>query len=137
MAPGELIAGYHVPPAEGPQQYAKIGTRNAMVIAVVLARAGPGSRRSGASPPASAPRARPRSAATDAEGFLGAVLEEERLWDDPRPLAAGGPRRFGDLVEMAARPTATSAARPPTAATRSGSWPSGRAGGMGRVAGAA
>src|ERR671932_621543 len=30
----ELIAAFHVPEAEGPQQYAKIGPRNAMVIAV-------------------------------------------------------------------------------------------------------
>src|SRR5215203_6880937 len=30
----ELIAAFHIPEAEGPQQYSKIGTRNAMVIAV-------------------------------------------------------------------------------------------------------
>src|SRR5215217_4706968 len=34
MAPDELIAGYTLPAAGGPQQFAKIGTRNAMVIAV-------------------------------------------------------------------------------------------------------
>ena len=34
LAPDELIAAFLVPPAGGPQQFAKIGTRNAMVIAV-------------------------------------------------------------------------------------------------------
>src|SRR5437879_671745 len=35
LRPDELIAAVHVPPAAGPQQFAKVGTRNAMVIAVV------------------------------------------------------------------------------------------------------
>src|SRR5882757_2368816 len=34
LAPDELIAAFLVPPAAGPQQFAKVGTRNAMVIAV-------------------------------------------------------------------------------------------------------
>ena len=34
LRPDELIAAFHIPRAEGPQQYSKIGTRNAMVIAV-------------------------------------------------------------------------------------------------------
>src|SRR3712207_6014773 len=34
MRPDELISAFHIPRAEGPQQYAKVGTRNAMVIAV-------------------------------------------------------------------------------------------------------
>jgi CO/xanthine dehydrogenase FAD-binding subunit len=34
LAPDELITALLVPPAAGPQQFAKIGTRNAMVIAV-------------------------------------------------------------------------------------------------------
>src|ERR1700712_2102690 len=34
MAPDELIAAVHVVPPSGPQQYSKIGTRNAMVISV-------------------------------------------------------------------------------------------------------
>ena len=35
LAPGELIVGVTVPVARGPQHYLKVGTRNAMVIAVV------------------------------------------------------------------------------------------------------
>src|SRR5680860_7421 len=34
LAPDELIRAVHIPCARGPQQFAKIGTRNAMVIAV-------------------------------------------------------------------------------------------------------
>jgi CO/xanthine dehydrogenase FAD-binding subunit len=34
LAPGELIEAVSVPVARGPQQYLKVGTRNAMVIAV-------------------------------------------------------------------------------------------------------
>src|SRR5450759_4374136 len=34
LAPDELIAAILIPPAPGPQQFSKIGTRNAMVIAV-------------------------------------------------------------------------------------------------------
>ncbi|HEX2774655.1 MAG TPA: FAD binding domain-containing protein, partial [Micromonosporaceae bacterium] len=34
LAPDELIAAFLVAPADGPQQFAKVGTRNAMVIAV-------------------------------------------------------------------------------------------------------
>jgi CO/xanthine dehydrogenase FAD-binding subunit len=34
LAPDELIAAFHIRPARGPQQFSKIGTRNAMVIAV-------------------------------------------------------------------------------------------------------
>jgi CO/xanthine dehydrogenase FAD-binding subunit len=34
LAPGELIVGVRVPVARGPQEYLKVGVRNAMVIAV-------------------------------------------------------------------------------------------------------
>src|SRR3954454_17166288 len=34
LEPDELIAAFHVAPAAGPQQFSKVGTRNAMVIAV-------------------------------------------------------------------------------------------------------
>ena len=34
MRPDELIAAFLVDPARGPQQFSKVGTRNAMVIAV-------------------------------------------------------------------------------------------------------
>ena len=34
MRPDELIAAFLIEPARGPQQFSKVGTRNAMVIAV-------------------------------------------------------------------------------------------------------
>jgi CO/xanthine dehydrogenase FAD-binding subunit len=34
LAPDELIAAVHVPVSAGPQRFAKVGTRNSMVIAV-------------------------------------------------------------------------------------------------------
>ena len=34
LEPDELIAAFHIAPAAGPQQFSKVGTRNAMVIAV-------------------------------------------------------------------------------------------------------
>jgi CO/xanthine dehydrogenase FAD-binding subunit len=46
LEPDELIAAFRIPPAKGSQQFSKIGTRNAMVIAVCsFARPRPSSRR--------------------------------------------------------------------------------------------
>jgi CO/xanthine dehydrogenase FAD-binding subunit len=96
---GELIAAFHIPPAEGPQQYAKIGPRNAMVIAVCAFGLAlhPERRKVGACLGSAAPtpvRAR------EAEEFIEGILE----WDSREEIGASALRRFGDLVEMAARP---------------------------------
>jgi CO/xanthine dehydrogenase FAD-binding subunit len=103
LRPGELIAAYHLPAAEGPQQYAKIGTRNAMVIAVCsLALAlHPEQRRVAACIGSAGPTP---IRATEAEAFIGGVLEERGLWDAPAPLDELVLRRFGELVEIAAKP---------------------------------
>jgi CO/xanthine dehydrogenase FAD-binding subunit len=99
----ELIAAYILSPADGPQQFAKIGTRNAMVIAVcslalhVSLRA----RSVGACIGSAGPTP---IRATEAERFIEGVLEEEGLWDSPGPLPASAVKRFGELVELAARP---------------------------------
>ena len=103
LRPGELISAFHVPEAEGPQQYAKIGTRNAMVIAVCslglaihpeqkkvrvcIGSAGPTPIR-----------------AHDAEEFIQGTLEEEGLWESPGVLDEAALGRFGELVAGAARP---------------------------------
>jgi CO/xanthine dehydrogenase FAD-binding subunit len=95
----ELIAAFLVPAAAGPQQFAKIGTRNAMVIAVCsvalaiwperravrvcLGSAGP--------TPLQAPAA---------EEFVAGVID----WDSFAPLADAELTRFGELVAAAARP---------------------------------
>jgi CO/xanthine dehydrogenase FAD-binding subunit len=95
----ELIAAFHIPPAEGPQQYAKIGPRNAMVIAVCAFGLAlhPEQRRVGTCLGSAAPtpvRAR------EAEEFIEGILE----WDSREEIGASALRRFGDMVEMAARP---------------------------------
>ena len=95
----ELIAAFHIPPAEGPQQYAKIGPRNAMVIAVCAFGLAlhPEQRRVGTCLGSAAPtpvRAR------EAEEFIEGILE----WDSREEIGASALGRFGDMVEMAARP---------------------------------
>jgi CO/xanthine dehydrogenase FAD-binding subunit len=99
----ELIATVHVPAAAGPQQFAKIGTRNAMVIAVCsFALALDPERRSVGTGIGSAGPTPLR--ATEAEGFLRDVFDEEGLWESRAPLGESVALRFGELVGAAARP---------------------------------
>ncbi|WP_236794087.1 xanthine dehydrogenase family protein subunit M [Amycolatopsis sp. GM8] len=95
LADDELITAVHLPASEGAQQFSKVGTRNAMVIAVcsfALAienyqvRAAIGSA-------APTPRRVP-----EAEEFLAGELP----WGSPLPDSLK--RRFGELVAAAARP---------------------------------
>ncbi len=99
----ELIAAFHIPEAEGPQQFSKIGTRNAMVIAVCSFGLAlhPEQRRVGTCIGSAAPtpvRAR------YAEGFIEGILEERNLWDSREEIGETTLKRFGEMVEMAARP---------------------------------
>ncbi len=99
----ELIAAFHIGRADGPQQFAKIGTRNSMVIAVCsLALTISQRRRSVTACIGSAGPTPIR--ATDAESFIAGVLDEEGLWSSRGPIAAAALARFGQLVEEAARP---------------------------------
>ena len=103
LRPSELIAAFHIPKAEGPQQYAKIGTRNAMVIAVCSFGLAlhPEQRKVGACGGSAAPtpvRAR------YAEGFIEGILEERDLWESREEIGETTLRRFGEMVEMAANP---------------------------------
>ncbi len=103
MADDELIAAVHVPLADGPEQYSKVGTRNAMVIAVsAFALALHPSRRSvGTGIGSAAPT--PRRAA-DAEAFLAGELEAAGLWESGNPLPEGLAAEFGSRVAAAASP---------------------------------
>jgi CO/xanthine dehydrogenase FAD-binding subunit len=99
LAEDELIAAVWIAPAAGPQQFAKVGTRNAMVIAVCsfalaldldartvgtcIGSAGPTPIR-----------------ATEAEAFAARELD----WDARAPLEPAVLDRFGELVAAAARP---------------------------------
>jgi CO/xanthine dehydrogenase FAD-binding subunit len=103
LQPDELILAVWAPAASGPQQFAKIGTRNAMVIAVcsfalVLdpehRRVGTGIGSAGPTP----------LAATEAERFLQGVLEAEDLWSSRAPIDDGAAARFGELAAASASP---------------------------------
>ncbi|WP_349258361.1 FAD binding domain-containing protein [Stackebrandtia sp.] len=99
LAEDELITAIRVPRIEGSQQFSKIGTRNAMVIAVcalglVLDAA---RRRVGTGIGSAAPTP---VRAPEAEEFLAAELD----WDKRGPLPEPVARRFGELVAAAARP---------------------------------
>jgi CO/xanthine dehydrogenase FAD-binding subunit len=98
LAPDELIAAFTVPSAVAPQQFAKIGTRNAMVIAVCSFGLAlhPAANRVGTGIGSAAPT--PRIAA-EAEAF-----SAELPWDDRDPLTDGQRERFGQLVAAAAAP---------------------------------
>jgi CO/xanthine dehydrogenase FAD-binding subunit len=99
MRPDELIAAFHVPRAEGPQQYAKIGTRNAMVIAVCAFGLAlhPAQKKVGACLGSAAPTP---VRAGEAEEFVEGVLE----WDSRGKIGDSALARFGELVGEAASP---------------------------------
>ena len=99
----ELIAAFHIAPAGGPQQFAKVGTRNAMVIAVCsLALSIWPERREVATCIGSAGPTPIRCG--EAERFIAGVLDEHECWSKRAPIPQIALQRFGELVEMAARP---------------------------------
>ncbi|HET7421888.1 MAG TPA: FAD binding domain-containing protein [Candidatus Dormibacteraeota bacterium] len=103
MRPDELIASFLVEPAKGGQQFSKVGTRNAMVIAVCsFAVAIDRERRTVGTGIGSAGPTPLR--ALDAEEFMRGVLDEENLWDRGTEVSESALRRFGELVAMASRP---------------------------------
>jgi len=115
LAADELITSVLVPAAAGPQQFAKIGTRNAMVIAVCAfalelrpPKGGPG----GSGPPGAGRTvgtgigsAGPTPLrAPEAEDFLAGALAGSGLWESAACLPDRIAGRFGELVAAAARP---------------------------------
>ncbi|MFE3022194.1 FAD binding domain-containing protein [Streptomyces sp. NPDC059256] len=103
LAADELIRAVHIPRADGPQQFAKVGTRNAMVIAVCAFSLAlhPATRtvRTGIGSAAPTPvRAR------TAEEFLAAALDEGGFWDNGRPLPPPIARQFAELAAGACNP---------------------------------
>jgi CO/xanthine dehydrogenase FAD-binding subunit len=103
LADDELIAAFHIAAADGPQQFSKVGTRNAMVIAVCsLALSVWPERRAVSACIGSAGPTPLRP--SEAEHFIGGVLGEHDLWDKRAPIPAAALQRFGELVEQAARP---------------------------------
>ncbi|QYC40600.1 Caffeine dehydrogenase subunit beta [Nonomuraea coxensis DSM 45129] len=98
LRPDELIRAVRVPSAPGPQYFSKVGTRNAMVIAVCsfAVALDPARRRVGTGIGSAAPTPRRAEEAED-------LLARELDWDAPAldpSLAA----RFGRLCARAAAP---------------------------------
>jgi CO/xanthine dehydrogenase FAD-binding subunit len=103
LRPDELIGAFLAPPASGPQQFSKVGTRNAMVIAVtsfaiVLA---PDHLRVGTGIGSAAPT--PVRAAT-AEKFLEGELATGGWWESRGSLPPHLVAHFSELVAAAAAP---------------------------------
>ncbi|MGH8774832.1 MAG: FAD binding domain-containing protein [Jiangellaceae bacterium] len=99
LEPDELIRAILIRSAVGPQEFSKIGTRNAMVIAVSSFGLAlfPEERRVGTGIGSAAPTPR---AAPEAETFAAEALD----WAGRRAMADDVGRRFGELVAAAAQP---------------------------------
>ncbi|WP_432014029.1 FAD binding domain-containing protein [Streptomyces cucumeris] len=103
LEPDELIRAVHIQKAEGPQQFSKVGTRNAMVIAVCAFAVAlhPRSRtvRTGIGSAAPTPiRARA------AEDFLNAALADGGFWDSGAIITPSVARQFAELCAGACNP---------------------------------
>src|SRR6185312_10156642 len=103
LEPDELIAAILIAPPAGPQQFCKIGTRNAMVIAVSAFGFAlhPDRRAVGTGIGSAAPTPRRARAA---EEHLAAALDELGLWESRGPLPPGLAVEFGERVRSAAAP---------------------------------
>ncbi|WP_035841053.1 FAD binding domain-containing protein [Kitasatospora azatica] len=103
MENDELIRRVHIPVADGPQQFSKIGTRNAMVIAVAAfgfaLHPKNGTVGTGIGSAAPTPRR-----AVEAEEYLQGVLAERGLWESGDLLGTEVIQKFGELVKAAASP---------------------------------
>ena len=103
LKPGELIAAVRIPLPTGAEQFSKIGTRNAMVIAVAafslalrpdIQEVGTGIGSAGPTP----------IRALQAEQFLAATLAANGLWESRARLPEAVAAQFGRLVATAAQP---------------------------------
>ncbi|MGH3367944.1 MAG: FAD binding domain-containing protein [Nocardioidaceae bacterium] len=103
LEPDELIRAVWVTPSSGPEQFCKIGTRNAMVIAVAAFGLAlhPDRKRVGTGIGSAAPT--PRRAPL-AERLLADALDEARLWESRGPLPDHLAYAFGEQVKAAASP---------------------------------
>ena len=99
MRKDELIAAFVVEPAQGPQQFSKVGTRNAMVIAVCsfALALDPARRRIGTGIGSAGPTP---LRAVEAESFIQGELD----WEGRRPPSEATLNRFGELVAAASKP---------------------------------
>ncbi|MBX6356814.1 MAG: FAD binding domain-containing protein [Micromonosporaceae bacterium] len=96
LAPDELIEAILVPPAAGPQQFAKVGTRNAMVIAVCSFAISLDRERQAVGTGIGS------AAPTPVRALAAEQLLAAARWD--RPLPEPTVEKFGELVAAAASP---------------------------------
>ena len=103
LQPDELIAAVRIPLPSGPEQFSKIGTRNAMVIAVAAFSLAlhPGRQEVGTGIGSAGPTPR---RAQDAEKFLAAALAEAGLWESRGKVPDAVAVEFGRLAAAAADP---------------------------------
>jgi CO/xanthine dehydrogenase FAD-binding subunit len=103
LEPDELIAAVLIAPASGPQQFCKIGTRNAMVISVSAfgLAMNPERRVVGTGIGSAAPTPRRADAAAE---FLAGELDAAGLWESRGPLPDSLAVEFGRKVRDAADP---------------------------------
>jgi len=103
LEPDELIAAVWITPPSGPQQFSKIGTRNAMVIAVCAFGLAlhPDRRTVGTGIGSAAPTP---IRAGEAERFLADALTDAGLWDSPGELPEPVVDGFAERVASAAAP---------------------------------
>src|SRR5581483_7497855 len=102
--PDELILGARWRALGGPQSFSKVGTRNAMVIAVVSLcfALDPEARTARVALGSVAPTV---VRAPEAEAFLAAAFEDAGVWDDPgAPVPGGTVEAFAERVVAATRP---------------------------------
>lgn len=99
LEPDELIVRVRVPKARGPQQFGKVGQRNAMVISIAsfglaldLEARTVGTGIGSAGPTI--------LLAPEASAFAAEALD----WDEAAPMEDGTAKRFGELVGQAASP---------------------------------
>jgi CO/xanthine dehydrogenase FAD-binding subunit len=99
LLPGEIVTGVRVPVLRGPQEFLKVGTRNAMVISVVIVAVvvdlDRSAVRAGLGSVAPVP-VRPREAE--------AYAAEHTDWAGRRTAGADVPLRFGELCAAATAP---------------------------------
>jgi CO/xanthine dehydrogenase FAD-binding subunit len=99
LQPDELIAAVWITPPSGPEQFSKIGTRNAMVISVAAFGLALHSNRRTVGTGIGSAAPTPRRA-DDAEQFIAARLD----WDARSALDPDLAREFGERVRAAAAP---------------------------------
>jgi CO/xanthine dehydrogenase FAD-binding subunit len=103
LAADELIRAVRIAPPSGPEQFCKIGTRNAMVISVAALGLAlhPDRRQVRVAVGSVAPTPR---AATDASTFASEALGEAELWGRGSALPEQLVAEFGRRVQRAASP---------------------------------